>query len=1006
MSHRGEKVRVLIPTTAGLVEVLLLTEEDPAIGRSVACIGGSTRTADIDADYNAFVARATGVVERLFGHPCYRLDISGRIDAGSSWQLGVLTAHALRAAGRLACEGEDAKYIVWATGSVRSVDLTVSAVDHVGEKLAAVSWERLEHEVRAGRSVLVAVPEANAADIAPELRTKLATLGIDTLEVGSVEPLWERLCLSSAVLQEQAQRRRQLRLRTAIAAFMGALAIVAAAAAWTALRQSLEAERRLVIALDASEGITRMATDFKERFGVTTPQLSLRLKEADQVLQRLSSAQTPGMSFAEFKRTLARLSEGVGDTPEFQHRKARTLMALSENYATLGRTGEQVVHATAARRLLGELASRADGDPEWQRDLGRAYVAEGDALRAQGKGEAAFAAYSEALRLRTGLAGLGDQDPEHTRELASAMGRIGDVLAVRGDYDAALARFGGALQLLERLAVREPNQPKWRRDVAAAHGRIGEALAGRGDAGRALQSFRESERILAELVSTDPNNTHWMRELSIWKERIGGILLDRGDLANALTGYQASLQLRKRLTESDPNHVQWQLDLAYARGKVADALGTSDLQSALALRREAHALVMRVASGADISADLRRALSGSHVNLGVNLQQIGSAEAAGTHFQAALEQAEYLVASDPANAEWRDDLAVALEWIGRNLGARGEIGSARAKLERAGSIREELVALYPGRRSWRRSLAIVQRELSLVLELERDIEGALGLASEALRTAQELAASDLASRTLQRDLASSHQRVAELLLKQEKAGPAVEHLEKALAILDAEPEAAAHAWQWSLVTTRVRLADAFLAGAQPRLAEEQLRRVRDAAERLHRADPGNTAGARALYTIYARIGDVEQAAGRAKQALIAMQRCHDLVAALVARDRSNKDWQYDLALTHRGIGDILATLPGKGTEALSAYGRAVRLLEPLSHASPTSLALQRTLAEAHSHIATLAAQRGDREAELRALRTGLATMQRIVAAHPGDAALTERLAWFEKAYRERSNRSM
>src|SRR5262245_31486541 len=125
MSHQSEKVRVLIPTTAGLAKVLLLTEEDSAIGRSVACIGGSTRTADIDADYTAFVARATGVVERLFGHPCYRLDVSDRIDAGSSWQLGVLTAHALRAAGRLAREGEAAQCVPGATRTARAVHLTV-----------------------------------------------------------------------------------------------------------------------------------------------------------------------------------------------------------------------------------------------------------------------------------------------------------------------------------------------------------------------------------------------------------------------------------------------------------------------------------------------------------------------------------------------------------------------------------------------------------------------------------------------------------------------------------------------------------------------------------------------------------------------------------------------------------------------------------------------------------------------------------------------------------------
>src|SRR5262244_2074650 len=108
MPIEAKKLRVLIPTTSGPVEVLLLTEEDPAIGRSVACIGGTTETADIAAGYHAFVARPTGVIAKLFGHDCYRLDVSGRIDAGTSWQLGVLTAHALHAAGRLAQERDAA----------------------------------------------------------------------------------------------------------------------------------------------------------------------------------------------------------------------------------------------------------------------------------------------------------------------------------------------------------------------------------------------------------------------------------------------------------------------------------------------------------------------------------------------------------------------------------------------------------------------------------------------------------------------------------------------------------------------------------------------------------------------------------------------------------------------------------------------------------------------------------------------------------------------------------
>ena len=177
----------LIATTSGPVEVLLLTEEDPAIGRSVACIGGTTDTADIAAAYHAFVARPTGLIESLFGHPCYRLDVSGRIDAGSSWQLGVLAAHALLCR-RSSRSGErTAEGVIWATGSVRPVDLTVGGVSHLPEKLAA-SMERLKQEAAAGRRVLVAIPAKNASALSADLRADLAAHGIEVLELSLCNP--------------------------------------------------------------------------------------------------------------------------------------------------------------------------------------------------------------------------------------------------------------------------------------------------------------------------------------------------------------------------------------------------------------------------------------------------------------------------------------------------------------------------------------------------------------------------------------------------------------------------------------------------------------------------------------------------------------------------------------------------------------------------------------------------------------------------------------------------
>lgn len=217
-------------------------------------------------------------------------------------------------------------------------------------------------------------------------------------------------------------------------------------------------------------------------------------------------------------------------------------------------------------------------------------------------------------------------------------------------------------------------------------------------------------------------------------------------------------------------------------------------------------------------------------------------------------------------------------------------------------------------------------------------------------------------------------------------------------ILDGEAEGG-YEWLWDLVTVRTRLAKAFLAGEQTRLAEEQLRRGKELAERLHRSEPGYAPGIRALYTIHAYMSYIDQSRGNARRALAELRGCQGLVAALVAHDPQNQTWKHDLALTQHSIGDVLASLPGKRSEALSAYREAVRLLEPLSRSNPANVALHRTLVGAHRRIATIARTKGDRDTELKALRAGRETAQRLATASPAEPELAENLACFEETYR-------
>jgi hypothetical protein len=183
---------VEIPTTTGLVEVERLLEEQ--IDRSVICVGASTlHNPRLDKAYTDFVGAGTGVIERLFGHASFRLEVSQEIDHGSSWQLGAFIAHALHRARRLAEKGRHADTIVWATGEVR-YDLSVGPVGHVADKLR-LSLQHLTTLAKSGRRVLLALPTENMRECQQWAPT-LAEVGAEVHAVSRTQDLLKVLDLA------------------------------------------------------------------------------------------------------------------------------------------------------------------------------------------------------------------------------------------------------------------------------------------------------------------------------------------------------------------------------------------------------------------------------------------------------------------------------------------------------------------------------------------------------------------------------------------------------------------------------------------------------------------------------------------------------------------------------------------------------------------------------------------------------------------------------------------
>lgn len=268
------KVRILIATTRGPSAVERITPED-AMVRSVVCLGGRAVPLPISAAYENFVRAPTGVVERDFGHPSFRLDVEQPIDDGSSWQLGAYVAHALFAVGRLAGKGEPCDTVVLCTGEVDR-DLAVLPVDHVPEKLER-STDTLHRAVADGARVVVLVPNGDAKVVAMDW-ARACGFGPPSpvLAVATVDEALGVIGLAAKGGTTAPRQSRSLLLRFSVAAL-----ILAAIVVGTILTRSFRS-------VGESQAVARIEKS------VSQPEIAVPAQSPSPPLSPVSSEPKPG----------------------------------------------------------------------------------------------------------------------------------------------------------------------------------------------------------------------------------------------------------------------------------------------------------------------------------------------------------------------------------------------------------------------------------------------------------------------------------------------------------------------------------------------------------------------------------------------------------------------------------------------------------------------------------------------------------------------------------------
>jgi hypothetical protein len=159
---------VAIATTQGPVFIQEITQEEPGVS-PIVCLNGTSKQLAISTAYADFVKKGSGLIERDFGSASWRIDLSGAIDAGESWQLGVYMAHLLHQGNRLG-NGEisDGDEVMLVTGAVKYSG-EVTPANQIPEKMLAASAQTEVWQSQGASITLLMHPENLAVAIPPSI---------------------------------------------------------------------------------------------------------------------------------------------------------------------------------------------------------------------------------------------------------------------------------------------------------------------------------------------------------------------------------------------------------------------------------------------------------------------------------------------------------------------------------------------------------------------------------------------------------------------------------------------------------------------------------------------------------------------------------------------------------------------------------------------------------------------------------------------------------------------
>jgi tetratricopeptide (TPR) repeat protein len=537
----------------------------------------------------------------------------------------------------------------------------------------------------------------------------------------------------------ERERRRQQRLRAAVAATIVALAIGGSGFFW----QSHQQKQTLA---DISALV--------DKYSLVSPALAAVPDARVSLTQAITAIAEGAAADPRYAQALALLQAGKPNDAE------PLLQAVAEEKAK--RADNDAKGAAAAYRNLASIAAvsnparardyyaqAAKLDPSdmlgmywngwYQQDAGRldaAQAAYAQVIAAAGSGnddEALLGAQlgtgdiqdqrgnlGIALATYQGAKDLADRlatsDPDNAlwqRELALAYSKIGDVEVPQGSLSAALASYQAGVAIFDRLAKSDPGNNERQRDLELSHNNIGDVQLAQGSLPGALRSYQAALAIADRLVRSDPGNTKWQRDLSVSYDRVGDVQVQQSNLPVALNSYQAGLAIARRLAKSDPGNGGWQRDLATAYNKVGEVqVAMGDFPAALSSTLAGSAIFDQLARSDPGNTLAQSDLGVAYGDVGELQLEQGNLAAALSSYQTSLAIFDRLAKSDPSNTEWQRDLSLSHASLANVYRKANQAPKALQELAGARAIIVQMIVQHPDAPEWKQDLAWLDQQIA------------------------------------------------------------------------------------------------------------------------------------------------------------------------------------------------------------------------------------------------------------------------------------------------------